>query len=306
MMNVNIKKITTETRNPNTLDIDRVSTVEIVKKINNEDKTVAYAVEKAIPEIAKCVDMVYETFMNDGRLIYMGAGTSGRIGLIDAVECRPTYGVSPEMVQCLMAGGAGAMIKAVEGAEDSKEMAVEQLKEINLNKNDVVIGITASGRTPYAIGAVEYAKSIGCKTGSISTSINSEIGVIADYPVEAVTGAEPITGSTRMKSGTAQKLICNMISTASMIKMGKVYGNLMIDVQPTNQKLVKRAQSILTQAVGISNEEAQVYIDKYNSVKKSLFAILSGIEEIEKIDEILDRNYGNIRDALKEVGIQND
>ena len=306
MNNVDLKKIGTERRNQNTMNIDKVSTVEILQLINNEDKTVPYAVEKEIDHIGALVDCIVEQFKKDGRLIYVGAGTSGRIGLIDAVECRPTYSCSDEMVQCLMAGGMKAMVKAVEGAEDSKEMAVEQLKEINLNKNDVVIGITASGRTPYAIGAVEYAKSIGCKTGSISTSINSEIGVIADYPVEAVTGAEPITGSTRMKSGTAQKLICNMISTASMIKMGKVYGNLMIDVQPTNQKLVKRAQSILTQAVGISNEEAQVYIDKYNSVKKALFAILSGIEEIEKIDEILDRNYGNIRDALKEVGIQNE
>ena len=306
MNNVDLKKIGTERRNQNTMNIDKVSTVEILQLINNEDKTVPYAVEKEIDHIGALVDCIVEQFKKDGRLIYVGAGTSGRIGLIDAVECRPTYSCSDEMVQCLMAGGMKAMVKAVEGAEDSKEMAVEQLKEINLNKNDVVIGITASGRTPYAIGAVEYAKSIGCKTGSISTSINSEIGAIADYPVEAVTGAEPITGSTRMKSGTAEKLICNMISTASMIKMGKVYGNLMIDVQPTNQKLVKRAQSILTQAVGISNEEAQVYIDKYNSVKKALFAILSGIEEIEKIDEILDRNYGNIRDALKEVGIQND
>lgn len=306
MNNVDLKKIGTEKRNPNTMNIDKVSTTEILKLINNEDKTVPYAVEKEIDHIAKLVDCVVEQFYKDGRLIYVGAGTSGRIGLIDAVECRPTYSCSDEMVQCLMAGGMKAMVKAVEGAEDSKEMAVEQLKEIKLNKNDVVVGITASGRTPYAIGAVEYAKSIGCKTGSISTSINSEIGKVADFPIEAVTGAEPITGSTRMKSGTAQKLICNMISTASMVKMGKVYSNLMIDVQPTNQKLVKRAQSILTQAVGITNEEAQVYIDKYKSVKKALFSILSGIEDSDKLDEILNRNHGNIRMCLKEVGINND
>ena len=306
MNNVDLKKIGTENRNPNTMNIDKVSTREVLVLINNEDKTVPYAVEKEIEHIAALVDCIVEQFKKGGRLIYVGAGTSGRIGLIDAVECRPTYSCSDEMVQCLMAGGMKAMVKAVEGAEDSKEMAVEQLKEINLAKNDIVIGIAASGRTPYAIGAVEYAKSIGCKTGSISTSMNSEIGKVVDFPIEAVTGAEPITGSTRMKSGTAQKLICNMISTASMIKMGKVYGNLMIDVQPTNQKLVKRAQNILTQAVGISNEEAQVYIDKYHSVKKALFAILSGIENLEEIDAILDRNYGNIRDALKEVGVAND
>ena len=304
--NVDLKKIGTENRNQNTMNIDKVPTNEILKLINNEDKTVPFAVEKEIERIGALVDCIVEQFKKNGRLIYIGAGTSGRIGLIDAVECRPTYSCPDEMVQCLMAGRMKAMVKAVEGAEDSKEMAVEQLKEINLNANDVLVGIAASGRTPYVVGAIEYAKSLGCKTGSISTSANSEIGKIADFPIEAVTGAEPITGSTRMKSGTAQKLICNMISTASMIKMGKVYGNLMIDVQPTNQKLVKRAQSILNQAVGISHEEAQVYMDKYHSVKKSLFAILSGIEEIEKIDEILERNYGNIRDALKEVGVDND
>lgn len=306
MNNVDLKKIGTEQRNQNTLNIDRVSTKEILKLINNEDKTVPYAVEKEIEHISLLVDAIVKQFHKNGRLIYMGAGTSGRIGLIDAVECRPTYSCPDEMVQCLMAGGMKAMVKAVEGAEDSKEMAVEQLKEINLNQNDVVVGIAASGRTPYAIGGVEYAKSIGCITGSISTSANSEIGQVVDFPIEAVTGAEPITGSTRMKSGTAQKLICNMISTASMIKMGKVYGNLMIDVQPTNQKLVKRAQSILSQATGISNDEAQVYIDKYKSVKKSLFAILTGIKDNDYIDKVLESNHGNIRDALKEVGINND
>ncbi len=306
MNNVDLKKIGTEQRNPNTMNIDKVPTNEILRLINNEDKTIPFAVEKEIEHIGALVDCVVEQFYKDGRLIYIGAGTSGRIGLVDAVECRPTYSCSDEMVQCLMAGGMKAMVKAVEGAEDSKEMAVEQLKEINLQSNDVVVGIAASGRTPYVIGAIEYAKSIGCKTGSISTSLNSEIGKIADYKIEAVTGAEPITGSTRMKSGTAQKLICNMITTAAMVKMGKVYSNLMIDVQPTNQKLVKRAQSILSQAVGISNEEAQVYIDKYKSVKKSLFAILSGIEDEKEIDAILNRNHGNIRMSLKEVGIDND
>lgn len=306
MNNVDLKKIGTEQRNPNTMNIDKVPTNEILRLINNEDKTIPFAVEKEIEHIGALVDCVVEQFYKDGRLIYIGAGTSGRIGLVDAVECRPTYSCSDEMVQCLMAGGMKAMVKAVEGAEDSKEMAVEQLKEINLQPNDVVVGIAASGRTPYVIGAIEYAKSIGCKTGSISTSMNSEIGKIADYKIEAVTGAEPITGSTRMKSGTAQKLICNMITTAAMVKMGKVYSNLMIDVQPTNQKLVKRAQSILSQAVGITNEEAQVYIDKYKSVKKSLFAILSGIEDEQEIDVILDRNHGNIRMSLKEVGIDND
>ena len=301
-MNVNIKKITTEGRNPNTLDIDRVSTIEIVKKINNEDKTVAYAVEKAIPEIAKCVDMVYDTFMNDGRLIYMGAGTSGRIGLVDAVECKPTYGVSPEMVQCLMAGGLSAMVQAVEGAEDSRTMAVEDLKRINLTNKDIVIGIAASGRTPYVLGGVEYARSIGAKTASISTSQNTILSSMVDCPIEAVTGAEPITGSTRMKSGTAQKMICNIISTSAMVKMGKVYGNLMIDVQATNEKLVARAVSILKDITGLDDAEAKQAYDKYGSVKKAMLGVLAGIEP-DEVNKILDKHKGNIRESLKEAGV---
>ena len=301
-MNVNIKKITTETRNPNTLDIDRVSTIEIVKKINNEDKTVAYAVEKVIPEIAKCVDMVYETFMNDGRLIYMGAGTSGRIGLVDAVECKPTYGVSPEMVQCLMAGGLPAMVQAVEGAEDSRTMAVEDLKRINLTNKDIVIGIAASGRTPYVLGGVEYARSIGAKTASISTSQNTILSSMVDCPIEAVTGAEPITGSTRMKSGTAQKMICNIISTSAMVKMGKVYGNLMIDVQATNEKLVARAVSILKEITALDDEAAKAAYDKYGSVKKAMLGVLAGIEP-DEVNKILDKHKGNIRESLKEAGV---
>ena len=301
-MNVNIKKITTEGRNPNTLDIDRVSTIEIVKKINNEDKTVAYAVEKAIPEIAKCVDMVYDTFMNDGRLIYMGAGTSGRIGLVDAVECKPTYGVSPEMVQCLMAGGLSAMVQAVEGAEDSRTMAVEDLKRINLTNKDIVIGIAASGRTPYVLGGVEYARSIGAKTASISTSQNTILSSMVDCPIEAVTGAEPITGSTRMKSGTAQKMICNIISTSAMVKMGKVYENLMIDVQATNEKLVARAVSILKDITGLDDAEAKQAYDKYGSVKKAMLGVLAGIEP-DEVSKILDKHKGNIRESLKEAGV---
>ena len=301
-MGVNIKKITTEGRNQNTLDIDKVSTKEILVKINNEDKTVAYAVEKAIDQIAECVDMVYETFMNDGRLIYMGAGTSGRIGLIDAVECKPTYGVSPEMVQCLMAGGVGAMVQAVEGAEDSKTMAVEDLKRINLTDKDIVIGIAASGRTPYVIGGIEYAKEVGAKTASITTSANTILSSLVDCPIEAVTGAEPITGSTRMKSGTAQKMICNMISTASMVKMGKVYQNLMIDVQATNEKLVARSISIIKEITGLEDTEAKLAFEKYGSVKKAMLGILADIEK-EEVEEILNKHKGNIRKALQEVGI---
>jgi len=300
-MSVDLKKIGTEQRNPNTMDIDLLSTEEILRKINDEDKLVAYAVEKAIPQITKLVDKIVEAFYNDGRLIYMGAGTSGRIGIVDAVECRPTYGVPDEMVQCLMAGGMQAFIKAVEGAEDSKEMAVSDLKSINLTSKDVVVGIAASGRTPYVIGGIEYAKQLGATTGCITTSPNSPLAALVDYPIEAITGAEVITGSTRMKSGTAQKMITNMISTTSMIKMGKVYSNLMIDVQATNEKLVSRARNIIMQITGISEDEAKEKIEKYGSVKKALLAILGGIEDKEEVEKLLAETKGHLRNALKLV-----
>ena len=276
-MSVDLKKISTETRNQNTLDIDVVPTIEILQKINNEDKTIAYAVEKALPQIAEVVEKVYEAFINGGRLIYMGAGTSGRIGILDAVECPPTYGVDYNMVQCLMAGGEKAFIKAVEGAEDSLTQGKEDLININLSCKDVVIGIAASGRTPYVIGGLNYAK----------------------LPIVAVTGPEPITGSTRMKSGTAQKMICNMISTASMVKMGKVYENLMIDVKATNEKLVSRSLSIICTILECDTTCAKELLQKYGSVKKVIFASLTGEENTVVIDEFLNKEYGNIRKAIK-------
>lgn len=297
-MSVDLKKISTETRNPNTLDIDRVPTLEILKKINNEDKLVAYAVEKALPAISNVVDKVYEAFLKGGRLIYMGAGTSGRIGILDAVECPPTYGVDYNMVMCLMAGGEKAFIKAVEGAEDSMEQGKLDLINANLNSDDVVIGIAASGRTPYVIGGLHYANEIGAITACITTSANSVIESIVKYPIVAVTGAEPITGSTRMKSGTAQKMICNMISTASMVKMGKVYENLMIDVKATNEKLVSRSLSIITTILECSTDQARLLLEKYQTVKKVIFASLTGEEDLNVIDEYLNSEHGNIRKAI--------
>ena len=300
-MGVDLKKISTEQRNINTIDIDLVPTKEILTKINNEDKTVALAVEKTLDQVSLLVDVIVESFYKDGRLIYMGAGTSGRIGILDAVECRPTYSVNDEKVQCLMAGGEKAFIKAVEGAEDSKTLGIEDLKRINLNENDVVIGIAASGRTPYVVSSLEYAKTVGAKTGCIVTVKNSVLASVADYPIEAEVGQEVITGSTRMKSGTAQKMICNMISTAVMIKMGRVYENYMIDVQATNEKLVSRSETILEQASGVTKDEAKTYLKKYGSVKKSLIAILSGIDDLEKIEQALEKTKGHMRNALEEV-----
>lgn len=297
-MSVDLKKISTESRNPNTFDIDVVSTIDILKKINNEDKTVAYAVEKALPSIAEVVDKVYNAFLNGGRLIYMGAGTSGRIGILDAVECPPTYGVDYNMVMCLMAGGEKAFIKAVEGAEDSFSQGKADLINANLTSKDVVIGIAASGRTPYVIGGVHYANEIGAVTVCITTSANSIIASIVKHPIVAVTGPEPITGSTRMKSGTAQKMICNMISTASMVKMGKVYENLMIDVKATNEKLVSRSLSIICTILECDIEEAKELLKKYQTVKKVIFVSFTSEEDLNVIDEYLNSEHGNIRKAI--------
>ena len=298
MLNENIGKLTTEKRNEKSIDIDKKSTLDICKIINDEDKMVAYAVEKELDSISKVIDQVVEAFSNDGRLIYVGAGTSGRIGILDAVECRPTFSVNDNMVRCVMAGGKEAFVSAKEGAEDSVEDAISDLKAINLCKNDILIGIAASGRTPYVIGAIEYAKEVGAKTASIATVSDSKIGKIADYKIEAVTGAEVVSGSTRMKAGTAQKMICNMISTASMIKMGKVYSNLMVDVKATNEKLVKRAIGIIQEITKASDKECFDKMKKYNSVKKAVISILLKIDDNEEIEKLLIKNKYNLRNII--------
>ncbi|MGD9910108.1 MAG: N-acetylmuramic acid 6-phosphate etherase [Candidatus Izemoplasmatales bacterium] len=298
---VDLSKISTEKRNHNTKNIDIVSTCEILRLINNEDKQVPFAVEKSINQIAKVVDVVTDAFRNGGRLFYVGAGTSGRLGVLDASEVPPTFGVDSGLVIGIIAGGDHALRFSIEGAEDSKEEAAVALKEYHLTSKDVVIGIAASGVTPFAIGAIEYAKSVHAITGCITTSHNSKIAQVADYPIEAITGAEPLTGSTRMKSGTAQKMILNMISTASMIKLGKVYENLMVDVQMTNNKLVSRARKIVMEVTGVDGSTAELYLEKYNSVKYAIFAILSKVADSDKIKEILDENHGNIRESLKSV-----
>lgn len=295
------KKITTEGNNNSTKDIDLLSTKEMLLKINDEDLGVATAVREAIDQITKVVDEIVDCFMHDGRLIYMGAGTSGRIGILDSVECPPTYGVPSDMVMCLMAGGDNAFVKAVEGAEDSKTLAVEDLKSINLQANDIVIGIAASGRTPYVIGGIEYAKEVGAKTACITTSKGSVLANLVEYPIEVVTGQEVISGSTRMKSGTAQKLICNMLSTGSMIKMGKVYGNYMIDVMATNEKLVARSYGIVSEITGCTLEEAKEKIEKYGTIKKALIAYFTGCEDLEVIEAALQSVKGNIRNAIAKI-----
>lgn len=302
MNNVDLKKISTETRNQQTKNIDLLSTKEILTKINDEDKTVAYAVEKCIDNIAIVVDKIVERIEDGGRLIYMGAGTSGRLGVLDAVECPPTYGVSPDVVVGLMAGGMKATSFAVEGAEDRRDFGINDLKEINVCSKDVVIGIAASGRTPYVLAGVEYAKSCGAFTSCITTSSGSPLASLVDVKIEAVTGAEVINGSTRMKSGTAQKLICNMISTSVFIKLGKVYENMMIDLLPTNEKLVARALNIIVELTGYSKEEAASKLDEYKTVKKVLINYFTGCNDSSKIDDALQKVKGNIRKAISELG----
>lgn len=251
-----LEKLVTESRNPKTMNIDLMPIHEILKVMNEEDQTVPLAVEKVIPEIEKAVKFAIDSFQKGGRLIYIGAGTSGRLGILDASECPPTFGVEPGMVQGIIAGGLEAISKAIEGAEDNETLGGDDLKRIGLTENDTVVGIAASGRTPYVIGALNYAKQIGAKTVAISNNKNSQIGKLVDVAIEVETGPEVITGSTRLKAGTAQKLVLNMISTTSMIGIGKVYENLMVDVQPTNEKLVNRAQRIIMDATGCDREIA--------------------------------------------------
>ena len=298
MIKEDIKSLSTEARNENSYNIDTKSTKEILRIINNEDKKVAYAIEEGLDDIEKIVNAVVDSFNKGGRLIYVGAGTSGRMGLIDAVECRPTYSVPDDMVMGIMAGGKEAFVRAKEGAEDSKEEAVEDLKNINLSNKDILIGIAASGRTPYVLGAIEYANMIGCNTAAIATVKNSKIGAIAKLKVEVNTGAEVVSGSTRMKAGTAQKLICNMISTASMIRIGKVYNNLMVDVSATNQKLVKRAVGIIQEITNANEDVCIEKMNKYKNVKKAVISILLGIDDEKEIDELLKQNKNNLRNVI--------
>lgn len=270
-----LKKLATEGRNPRSANIDKASPEEIVRIIGAEDKTVAESVEKAHGQIAKQIEAAAYALQNGGRLIYFGAGTSGRLGVIDAAECRPTYGVDDNTVIGLIAGGMGAMFSAVEGAEDSLTLAEEELRAIQLTEKDFVVGIAASGRTPYVKGGLAYARSLGCVTGSIACTSPAEISALADIPVEVVTGPEVVTGSTRMKAGTAQKMVLNMLSTGAFIRCGKVMGNLMVDVQATNDKLRARALRIVMEAADVDAETAQAALTEAGgSAKKAVLSLL--------------------------------
>ncbi|MBR0385924.1 MAG: N-acetylmuramic acid 6-phosphate etherase [Erysipelotrichaceae bacterium] len=301
-MTLNLNKLETEGLNANTMNIDMADSLEIVTLINNEDATVAGAVKKQLPQIAALVDAIVEQLKKGGHLYYVGAGTSGRLGFLDASECPPTYGVPYETVVGIMAGGFEAIYKAREGAEDDRKQAVIDCKEHNITADDVVVGIAASGRTPYVLAALEYANSIGCPTGSVACVSNSEIGQVAKYPIEAVTGAEVVSGSSRMKAGTAQKMILNMLTTASFIRLGKVYNNLMVDMKPTNQKLVARWKRMLVKATDCSEETAErMFEESGHSLKTAIIMVKTGYDR-EKASQLLQEHEGLLKKALISIG----
>ncbi|MCM3698367.1 N-acetylmuramic acid 6-phosphate etherase [Paenibacillus macerans] len=297
-----LENLTTEARNERTMRLDEMSVAELLTVMNEEDAKVAGAVKKEIPQIAKAVTAITDALRRGGRLIYMGAGTSGRIGLLDAVECPPTFGTPPEQVIGLIAGGSNAFIKAVEGAEDRAELGAADLQNLDLTANDAVVGLAASGRTSYVIGGLEYAKRAGATTISISCNKNAAISSRADIAIEIENGPEVLTGSTRLKAGTSQKLVCNMLSTATMIGMGKVYGNLMVDVLPTNEKLAERAKRIVMEATACDAQTAEnALLLAEGKPKPAILMILTGCTYAEALKQ-LELSQGFIGQAVKNTG----
>ena len=294
-----LSTLITEQRNPNSMNVDSLSALEIVRLMNEEDKQVPVAIEKCLPQIAQAVECIVAAFQQGGRLVYIGAGTSGRLGVLDASECPPTFGVSPEMVKGIIAGGERALRHPIEGAEDSKTQAVVDLQTIQFSSKDVLVGIAASGRTPYVIGALEYAKSLGSVTVSIASNPNSAMANIVDIAIDTVVGPEVLTGSSRLKSGTAQKLVLNMLTTASMILMGKCYQNLMVDVQASNEKLKARAIRIVMQATDCDKSLAEETLKVADqNAKLAIMMILSGLDRAQA-EALLEKHHGKLQLALK-------
>src|SRR5476651_1428998 len=295
---MNLGALVSESRNPATMGLDEMSTLDMVAVFNHEDSKVPDAIRVVLPQVAQAVDMAAASFNAGGRLIYLGAGTSGRLGVLDASECPPTFGVPHGRVIGLIAGGPGALLKAVEGAEDSEALGVEDLQNIKLTAADTVVGLAASGRTPYVIGALRYASQLGCATVAISCNPDSPIAHEAKVAISPVVGPEALTGSTRMKSGTAQKLVLNMISTGAMVKTGKVYQNLMVDVKATNIKLVDRACRIVVEATGAARADAEAALAQTEfDVKPAILMLLAGIDAQQAIARLTKHN-GFLRAAL--------
>ena len=295
---IDLTKLVTETRNPNTMELDQMTPLELVTVMNQEDLNVVAGVKEVLPQVTQAIEWAVSSLEAGGRIVYFGAGTSGRLGVLDAVECPPTFGVSPDVVVGLIAGGEKAFVRAVEGAEDSLELCEEEFKKIGLNKNDIAIGIAASGRTPYVIGGLRYARSLGCKTVAIACNKGSEVGKEAELAIEPSCGPEVLTGSTRLKSGTAQKMILNMISTGSMVGVGKAYQNLMVDVQQTNKKLVVRAQNITMAATGCTREEAAQALEQADGNAKLAIVMLLTQMPVEEAKAKLNAAHGHVRGAL--------
>ena len=295
---IDLGKLTTEERNPRSTHIDELPTLDMLTVINEEDQQVPLAVAKILPQIAVAVDTIAERLSRGGRLFYMGAGTSGRLGILDAVECPPTYGTEPQLVQGLIAGGKNAIFRAKEGAEDSAELGREDLQKHGFTDRDVLVGIAASGRTPYVLGGIAFARELGAPTIALSCSETSEIAAAADIALTPITGPEVITGSTRMKAGTAQKLVLNMLSTGAMIRLGKVYGNLMVDVKTSNQKLEERARRIVMEATGCTREEADAALGEADGrAKPAILIQLTGCTADEAKTR-LDAAHGRLKEAL--------
>lgn len=296
---IDLGKLTTEQRNPATTRIDCCPTEEMVTIMQAEDDKVSAAIRKILPEIARAIDATAARLADGGRLFYIGAGTSGRLGVLDASECPPTYGTDPELVQGIIAGGEAAMFRAQEGAEDDLTLAEEDLAARHFTKDDVLVGIAASGRTPYVIGGLRYAKELGALTIALSCSEGSEIAKLADIALTPVTGPEIVTGSTRMKAGTAQKLVLNMLSTGTMIRLGKVYGNLMVDVKASNHKLEERARRIVMQGSGCSREEAEAALRKADGrAKLAILLVVTGCTA-EEGRKALQESRGHLREAIR-------
>lgn len=295
---MNLGALVSETRNPQTMDLDALSTLELVHRFNQQDTLVAEAVKATLPDVASAVDAAAEALKSGGRIIYMGAGTSGRLGVLDASECPPTFGVPHGLVVGLIAGGPGALLKAVEGAEDNAQLGEDDLIALNLTPQDLVVGLAASGRTPYVIGGLKYARKTGCTTVAISCNPDSPIAREADIAISPVVGPEALTGSTRLKSGTAQKLVLNMISTGTMVKFGKVYQNLMVDMKATNIKLMDRACRMVVEATGIARAEAETLLRQTDfDVKPAILMALSGLNA-NAAREKLAAHQGFLRAAL--------
>lgn len=294
----------TEESNPKSASLDEMPTADILKTMNEEDQTIALAVRKALPQIEQAVEAVVTAFKTGGRLIYTGAGTSGRIGVLDAVECPPTFSTSPELVQAVLAGGNEAMFNAVEGAEDDELLGASDLEKLRITKNDVVIGIAASGRTPYVKGGLVYANACGATTVALSSNAGSLIGKHADIKIEVVTGPEVLTGSTRLRAATAHKMVLNMITTASMVKNGKVYKNLMVDLNASNYKLRERAKQMVCTITDVSYEEAEAVLEQTAfDVKLAIVMIFTGVAK-EEAEGLILSSGGFVREAVKMASVK--